>query len=161
MLADERVVSAAAGAFHSMAVTADGKLFGFGYAAAGALGLGEMWQAQVRPARVAVFAEKRVVSVAAGAHHTLAITADGALFTFGLGANGKLGHGDTLTQKLPKRAAALAKHTVVHVGAGRDHSIAIAAAGTVFSWGEGTDGRLGHGDDTSNQLRPKQVHFGV
>ena len=111
--------------------------------------------------QVAALAENRVVSVAAGANHTLAITTDGALYSFGGGGDGQLGHGDTEEQKLPKRVAALAKHTVMHVGASGYHSIAITAAGIAFSWGEGTDGKLGHGDDTSNQLRPKQVHFGV
>ena len=36
----------------------------------------------------------RVVGVAAGAVHSIALAADGRVFTFGAGAWGKLGHGD-------------------------------------------------------------------
>ena len=41
--------------------------------------------------------------------------------------------------------------------AGCDHSIALTADGAVWSWGLGGDGRLGHGEDLSNQLLPKKI----
>ena len=43
-------------------------------------------------------------AVAAGACHSLAITADGAVFTWGKGEGGFLGHGEDLSdQLLPKK----------------------------------------------------------
>ena len=54
-----------------------------------------------QPARSAV-----VVEVATGAHHTLARTADGKIFSWGRGANGELGHGDTEDQLVPKQIEA-------------------------------------------------------
>ena len=44
----------------------------------------------------------RVVGVAAGAHHSIALAADGRVITFGSGASGKLGHGDDEDQMTPR-----------------------------------------------------------
>ena len=51
----------------------------------------------------------------------------------------------------------MAGQRVVAVSAGAYHSIAITADGAVFTWGEGKDGCLGHGEDLSNQLLPKKI----
>ena len=45
---------------------------------------------------------------------------------------------------------------VVAVAAGVAHSMAVASDGSVFTWGYGGDGRLGHGD-RENQLSPRRV----
>ena len=90
--------------------------------------------------------------------HSLAITADGALWSWGYGGSGQLGHGDQQEQLLPKKIEAFAGRRVVAVSAGETHSIAITADGAVFTWGKGESGRLGHGEDEeSNQVLPKKV----
>ena len=45
---------------------------------------------------------------------------------------------------------------VVTIATGYSHSIAVTAGGTVFTWGCGTSGRLGHGSDC-DEFTPKQV----
>jgi len=53
------------------------------------------------------FAGQRVVAVSAGVYHSIAITADGAVFTWGEGRHGCLGHGEDLSnQLLPKKIEA-------------------------------------------------------
>ena len=44
----------------------------------------------------------RVVGVAAGGDHSIALAADGRVFTFGRGQNGTLGHGDETNQLTPR-----------------------------------------------------------
>jgi len=90
--------------------------------------------------------------------HSLALTADGAVWSWGMGGVGLLGHGDRQTQLLPKKIEAFeafATQRVIAVSAGGCHSLATTADGAFFSWGEGGGGRLGHGEDLSNQLLPK------
>ena len=96
-------------------------------------------------------------AVSAGDTHSLALSADGALWSWGFGASGRLGHGDEQPQPLPKKVEALAGQRVVAVAAGVNHSIATTADDAVFTWGEGETGCLGHGEDRSNQLLPKKV----
>ena len=154
-LAKERVVSVAAGNSHSLALTAEGALFSFGRGAQGQLGHGDRAE-QPQPKRVVVLAKERVVGVAAGGNHSLALTAEGALFSFGNGVSGQLGHGNTARQPQPKRVVALAKERVASVAAGGSHSLALTAGGALFSFGNGYFGQLGHGD-TAGQWQPKRV----
>ena len=64
---------------------------------------------------------------------------------------------DAQTQLLPKKIEAFAGQRVVAVSAGEDHSLAITADGAVWSWGAGGLGRLGHGEDLSDQMLPKKI----
>ena len=58
----------------------------------------------------------------------------------------------------PKKVEAFAGQRVVAVSsAGSRHSLALTADGAVVTWGKGECGRLGHGEDESNQLLPKKV----
>ena len=76
--------------------------------------LGEFPAAQIefffrQKRKVEAFTGQRVVAVSAGAYHSLAITADGAVFTWGKGEHGCLGHGEDLSnQLLPKKVEAWA-----------------------------------------------------
>ena len=61
------------------------------------------------PKKVEALAGQRVVALSAGWQHGLALTADGAVFTWGKGERGCLGHGeDQSNQLLPKKIEAWA-----------------------------------------------------
>jgi len=155
-LAGQRVLAVSAGGYHSLAITADGSVWSWGFGGSGQLGHGN-WQDQLLPKKVEAFAGQRVVAVSAGARHSIAITADGAAWSWGGGGQGRLGHGDNQAQWQPKKVEAFADQRVVAVSAGGAHSLALTADGAAFTWGEGGHGCLGHGEDLSNQLLPKKV----
>jgi len=90
-------------------------------------------QDQLLPKKIEAFAGQRVVAVSAGSGHSIAVTADGAVWSWGDGYAGKLGHGDQQSQLLPKKVEALAEKRVVAVSAGFAHSLAITTDGAV--WG--------------------------
>jgi len=94
--------------------------------------------------------------VLAGGFHSLAVAADGAVWSWGLGGDGRLGHGDGQNQLLPKKVEALAGRRVIAVSAGAGHNLALTADGTVLSWGNGAYGKLGHGDAQEQPL-PKKI----
>ena len=110
---------------------------------------GESWAA------VLLFIEMRSqvtqACVALGGTHTLAATSTGALWGWGWGLHGELGHDNTQSQLVPRRVEALAAECVVHVAAGDDHTLAATSAGALWAGGYGGDGQLGHGD-TPDQL---------
>ena len=95
--------------------------------------------------------------MSAGERHSLALTADGAAWSWGYGGEGQLGHGGQQAQLLPKKVENLAGQRVVAVSAGEAHSLALTADGAVFTWGKGESDCLGHGEDLSNQLLPKKI----
>ena len=88
----------------------------------------------------------RFVMITAGLFHSMAVSEDGALYTWGSGTNGRLGHGDTVMQLRPRRVEALSHVNVLHASAGSGHSVAVSDAGKLYTWGQGYSGRLGHGN---------------
>ena len=153
--AGQRVVAVSAGYSYSLAITADGSIWSWGWGAFGRLGHGDE-QYQSLPKEIVAFAGRRVVAVSAGYNHSLAATADGAIWSWGSGGERQLGHGDTQDQLLPKKVETLAGQRAVAVSAGQCHNLALTANGSVWSWGSGGFGQLGHGDER-NQLLPKKV----
>ena len=101
--AGQRVVAVSAGVSHSIARIADGNVWIWGYGGSGRLGHGDE-QEQLLPKKIEAFAGRCVVAVSAGGAHSFAITADGAVLTWGKGEDGSLGHGEDLSnQLLPKK----------------------------------------------------------
>ena len=87
-LQGERVSAIAAGGEHSLVVTTHGQVFSFGSGSFGQLGHGDLQQ-QLTPHLVAALAGVRVLAVQAGALHSLALSDHGAVFSWGLGAQGQ------------------------------------------------------------------------
>lgn len=99
----------------------------------------------LRPERVALepSAGLRVLDVAAGYEHSLLRCADGFVYSFGVGAHGRLGHGLASTAT-PRRVEAI-EH-VAQVAAGGFQSLAVTDSGHAYSWGWGESGSTGHGE---------------
>jgi alpha-tubulin suppressor-like RCC1 family protein len=92
-----------------------------------------------------------VVDLDAGLDHTIAVTAEGGLYTWGRGR--AIGHGgDWNTQRLvPTKVTGggIGEAAVVQVAAGEYHSMALTTTGELYAWGTGGDGQLGHGGKES------------
>ena len=88
--------------------------------------------------------------------HALAVTTGGALFSWGEGDNGQLGHGSTEINDVPRLVRALEHVPIASAAAGDRSSLALARSGEMWSWGTGL--ALGHGgNDESLQLLPRLV----
>ena len=72
--------------------------------------------------RVVCLSNECVVSVSAGSAHSLAVTKNGRLFSWGCGQNGRLGHGDETTTKMIREVLGL-NHKAHCIAAGSTHSI--------------------------------------
>jgi len=133
-LGDEGAVSVSAGAGHNLAITADGAV---------ELGLWRPVGPRQSAGPVAADEGRRLGWPACrrclgwSVCHSLALTADGAVFAWGHGGDGRGGHGDEQNQLLPKKVEAFAGRRVVAVSAGAHDSFAITADGAVWSWGSG------------------------
>ncbi|CAH0405793.1 unnamed protein product [Chilo suppressalis] len=138
-------------------VSHDGKLYACGEGTNGRLGLGH--SNNVSTPRVNTYlahALVRRVAVHSGGKHALALTADGKVYSWGEGEDGKLGHGNRITLEVPRLIECLSGERVVGIACGSAHSACVTARGHLYTWGLGEYGRLGHGDDNT-QLLPKMV----
>jgi hypothetical protein len=81
-----------------------------------------------------------VVAAAVGFEHVLARTASGALFAWGRGDRGQLGHGDRDAYGAAARvlgpAEALLDDAVTAMDAAVSHSAAVTASGALYVWGK-------------------------
>ncbi|XVE80169.1 hypothetical protein DITRI_Ditri14bG0118100 [Diplodiscus trichospermus] len=95
-----------------------------------------------------------VVQIAAGPSYVLAVTDNGAVYSFGSGSNFCLGHGEQHNEFQP-RAIQTFKRKGIHVlrvSAGDEHVVALDSCGYVYTWGKGYCGALGHGDEIDKTL---------
>eukprot|EP00750_Incisomonas_marina_P030301 INCI7451.3.p1 GENE.INCI7451.3~~INCI7451.3.p1 ORF type:complete len:862 (+),score=136.37 INCI7451.3:221-2806(+) len=102
-----------------------------------------------------VLSDQKVVSIACGSTHNLALTQTGKTLSWGAGKMGQLGHGTAKEdERVPRQIVALSGKFVLRVACGGQHSLALTDAdssikgdsGGLYSWGRGQNGRLGHGD---------------
>ena len=157
VLADVSVRAVACGNRHTACATADGRLFTWGHGGLGALGHGGT-AGKMQPSEVkALSGVKRVAVVSCCADHTAVCTVDGCVFTWGAGAFGQLGHGDTGSKLIPCQVLGelLCRH-VVTIATGNCHTASVTREGHLFAWGDATFGQLGLGD-TEGKLAPQQV----
>ncbi len=147
--ADPQAVSIACGPEHAAALTSD--------ASAGLWGSNEFFQlcqpvdtpSSLRPMPVLALTGRRVLQVACGGSHTLAVVADagstfGALFAWGTGTVGQLGLGEAVhVQDAPAAVPLRSRAAVTRVAAGLVSSAAILATGEALLWGDNSAGRLG------------------
>ena len=130
------VVGLAAGHAHALAVLADGSVLSWGSSnGSGQLGNGSGEpHFTPRPALV----PPEMVAVAAGVSHSLALSRDGTVWTWGCYVN---------SCPTPSRVAGLSG--IVAIAAYGQHSLALAGDGTVWTWGPNGQGQLGRPSSTA------------
>lgn len=125
-------------------------IFCWGRGEDGQLGLGDTAD-QSAPVRVEFLPpSKVVVQVACGSGHTVALTDEGSVYTWGRGDDGRLGHGDHGWKYVPYPVLAFKEKRISHVACGSYHTAAVSEAGELFTWGGGMFGKLGHGDEAGH-----------
>ena len=152
----------AAGDYHTGIVTEAGDLFMCGWGMFGQLGLGDHVHDRMLPTLVdrALFDGEAVLMVACSRVHTVVVTENGGVFTFGRGEFGVLGHGNDEDNLLvPRRIPAerFNGELIVMVAVGSEHTVALSEVGHVFTWGEGWSGQLGLGD-SATLMAPQLVN---
>ena len=119
------MVMAACGANHTLLVTHDGALWARGDGGSGQLGLDDNYNRHLfERVGAGAFGGARVVAAAAGKHHSLVVTEDGALLTWGEGVFGQLGHEDEEDRWVPPLVAGAG------LGGRADRAVPGAAGGT-------------------------------
>ncbi|XP_022256097.1 RCC1 domain-containing protein 1-like [Limulus polyphemus] len=85
----------------------------------------------------------KVRAVSCGKEHSLLLSENGTVLSFGLGSRGQLGHGTLDEVAEPRVVEALEGLVVTSVAAGGWHSAALTADGNLWCWGWNSYGQLG------------------
>lgn len=146
-IAGTTVIAIAAGDSHSLALCADGKLYGWGsnyYGELGNIG-GSSGNVPVVLETGAALAGKTIIAIDAGVNSSYALTSDGKVFAWGINTYGQLGNGSTANSNTPVAvdvAGVLAGKVVTAVSAGHYHAMALTSDGQVVAWGLNDRGQL-------------------
>ncbi|CAE8585442.1 unnamed protein product, partial [Polarella glacialis] len=163
----------ACGKAHTIAVSDRGRMFTWGAGACGQLGHPDTssfpsdedgYPFQPVPREVEHLREQKVVATACGDVHTLALTDEGHVYSFGGGSYGQLGVKDVLAMPVdadncytafrpdatklqgpymptPQRISGL--EGIVRLACGDSHSLTVDRDGRLFCWGANSCGQLG------------------
>ena len=166
---------------HSIMVRDDGTVYAFGYNQYGQLGDGTTNKRQL-PIKVLKGAyngtsylgdnpNNPIIAVSGGTEHSIALAADGTVYTFGWNNRGRLGNNTTTDSYTPIRVLKGAyngtsylgdnpNNPIIAISAGRGHSIALASDGTLYAFGFNAYGQLGD-STTSDRYSPIRVLKGA
>lgn len=141
------------GADHTLALTPEGEAYAWGLDAHSQTGIDMLSYSYRTPRPVRVDNNERYAQVAAGTHHSLALTADGRVKGWGWGMHGALGaRVDSNTHYgRPSGIGQPANLRFVSVEAGSQSTFAIDTDGRVWAQGTNAEGRLGLGNNVSKK----------
>lgn len=146
------------GSGHAVLVTRQGEIFSWGKESGGRLGHGADLDFS-HPKLIDALRGMNIEIVACGEYHTCASTFSGDIYTWGDGTYncGLLGHGSETSHWVPKRVGGpMDSMHVTYVACGPWHTAAVTSTGQLFTFGVGTFGALGHGDNSSTAV-PREV----
>ena len=151
-----------AGSQSTAAVKTDGTLWIWGCNCYGALGTDSTISVSAPVQTVSGGTNWKYVSLGGefdlNTSHTAAIKTDGTLWLWGDGCFGKLGTNSVISQSSPVQTVSGGTNWK-QVSLGAFHSAAIKTDGTLWTWGEGANGKLGN-NSNANRSSPVQTVSG-
>lgn len=152
------VVMVSAGDSHTMALSDQGTVYGWGTYrdASGQVGL-QADGVKHKPTVILTLQNNPIIKIASGNDHTVALTKDGNIFTWGCAEQGQLGRimgcftsrgGRRGLQYIlnPKQVRDKKRLTFKDIFCGSYSTFAVSQDGAVYAWGLNNYGQLGTGD---------------
>ncbi len=143
-----------AGSFFSLALNSNNELFAWGKNNVGQLGYNALVDTNV-PNQVT--SDNDWVKIDAGHEHSLGIRAIfiapsvvPSLFTWGNNTSGELGDGTFAISPVPQQILATLPRQWSEVSAGFNHSLVLESSGSLFAFGNNSNGQLGNGSFTGS-----------
>ena len=148
----EKIISASLATIHSSVLTSEGRVFTWGDNRNGQLGDGTTTNSSTPKDITSHFylgVGETIITISSGYAHSLAITSEGRVFTWGFNIYGQLGDGTTENSSTPKditnQFGLGVGETIISINLGDMHSSALTSIGRVFTWGDNNMRQLGDG----------------
>ncbi len=159
LTAQEKITSISFGTNHSSAITSDGRLFMWGSNFQGQLGINSLGGNSLIPvditANFSLNVGEKILQASLGGDHTLAVTTEGRVFSWGNNSYGQLGLGTwsidevLVPTEITHKYSLLDGETIVFVEAAEANSASITSLGRLHIWGANHNGQNGSGDEFS------------
>jgi alpha-tubulin suppressor-like RCC1 family protein len=142
-LCNKKIIKFANGFSHVVAVTADNKVICWSNNYFGQCGNGYDMPQLIPHFNDTLYSEK-IIDVACGRNHSLALTENGEVYTWGKKKSGEDMESCEILMDLSPRKLNISNEKVKAVSCGAGHSLALTENGHVYSWGRNWCGQLGN-----------------
>jgi tRNA A-37 threonylcarbamoyl transferase component Bud32 len=133
---NEKIVMISCGCEHSLALTENGRVFGWGENGRGQLGVDVEYSSEPI---IIELKHLKIKKISCGAFHSLLLSCDGHIYAFGWNINGEVGNGTQEDQRFPiklelnKKFIDIASHPYYHI------SMSQSIDGIYYVWGKFKD----------------------
>ena len=134
------------------------KVFAWGRGEDGQLGTSDTKDSHL-PKPIEKLQNLEVRQICCGSGHTVVLSKQGGVYSWGRGDDGRLGHGEGQWRYSPTRIQSLSMRTIVRITCGSYHTAAVDSSGDLYTWGGGMYGKLGHGDERGSTVPRKIQSF--
>lgn len=146
------IADVSCGRFHVNYLTEDGQLWVSGSSRQGQLGFGTQEDTpRLFPVQLDCFPAK-LKQVASGCFHSLAVTEEGELFSWGANLCFQLGHGDWNPRHQPEKVVLPEKVRVASTSV--FHSLVVTEDNRIFGWGQNKENQLGRSETAQDRTIP-------
>jgi alpha-tubulin suppressor-like RCC1 family protein len=157
-----QIVAIAAGGSHSVALDQNGNVWTWGDNYSGQLGLGAGGPSSYTTVPTLVSNLPNAIAIAGGYQHTIALTSDTRVWTWGDNSWGQLGLGTNCpssSTSVPTMVPTISN--VVAIAGGDSFTLAVTSNGYVYGWGNNGSGQLGVYTGTLSQTSSPMLIAGI
>ncbi|XP_054154012.1 E3 ubiquitin-protein ligase HERC2-like, partial [Oppia nitens] len=162
LLSDKCIIDINSGSHHSLALSSDGNVYGWGHNSSGQCGCdGQLSNTIDRPTRIIFHKNTVIKSIYCFELSSFAITSDGLVYSWGLNIRGKLGlgHNNEIYNK-PQVIPELCYKMISKFSIGNDIGLCLTSDQQVYSWGRKLLGQLGrHAINDDKYSKPAIITY--
>jgi alpha-tubulin suppressor-like RCC1 family protein len=157
---DERIIDICCGDFYSMVLSESGKVYAWGSNTFGQIGNESSEKFQSKPLKNNKLDEHRIIAISCGRYHSLALTENGRVYSWGDNRFGQLGFSNIIASNKPKyiklKNSNKNEVKINKISCGSVHSLILTRDGNIYGFGFNSFGQLGN-NNLKNHFIPTKI----
>jgi RCC1 and BTB domain-containing protein len=112
----------------------------------------------LKPVKINGFNNEKILSIACGGGHSLALTDSGKVYGWGWNNYGQVGSGKYYSQYIPEIISPNNNQKFKSISCGYQHSLLLTNEGDIYAFGSNYFGQIGNGQSKTKQMTPLKIN---